>query len=203
MKECNTAVVLAGGKSSRLDFDKQTLMIRNRIAPIYIADLLSKEFNRVIIVSNKPEYYRENCPYKVITDTFPGLGPKAGILAGLEQSLDEFVYFTGCDMPFVNLPYIRYMKQLLGECGEETAVLLAKKNGFFEPLNAFYSRKLISSVQAQLKNQDNKISSMYTETNLRIIDNSILMELDPAGIMFTNLNTPKDFELLYEKNICV
>src|SRR5665648_270589 len=90
----NTAVVLAGGKSSRLSFDKQAFNIKGNLMSVFIADCLSVEFERVIIVSNKPKLYRKNCPYEVISDTWIGLGPKAGILTGLEHAADEFVYFT-------------------------------------------------------------------------------------------------------------
>jgi len=41
----NTAVVLAGGKSRRLSFDKQALNIKGNLMPVFIADCLSIEFD--------------------------------------------------------------------------------------------------------------------------------------------------------------
>ena len=197
----NTAVILAGGKSSRLPFDKQTLKINGNLMPVFIADCLSAEFARVIIVSNKPEFYRKNCSYEIIPDTWVGLGPKAGILTGLEYASDEFVYFTGCDMPFVNLPYIRHMKKLILNADKHISVVLSIKNGYYEPLNAFYSKKLIPVLQAQLHSNKNKISDCYSENDILEITEKTLTEFDPHGLMFINLNTPKDIEELHSKQL--
>jgi len=197
----NTAVVLAGGKSSRLSFDKQTFNIKGNLMPVFIADCLSFEFERVIIVSNKPELYRKNCPYEVVSDNWIGLGPKAGILTGLEYAKDDFVYFTGCDMPFVNLPYIRYMKNLIINTEKEISVVLSIKNGYYEPFNAFYSKNLIPVLQAQLNSNNNKISNCYSEHNKIEINERTQAQFDPHCLMFINLNTPKDFEILHSKQI--
>ena len=197
----NTAVILAGGKSSRLLFDKQTLNINGNLMPVFIANRLSLEFDRVIIVSNKPELYRNNCPYEVVSDTFIGVGPKAGILTGLEHATDEFVYFTGCDMPFVNLPYIRYMKRLILNAPTPLSVVISIKNGYYEPFNAFYSKDLIPVLLTQLNANDNKISNCYSENSIIKIDERTQSEFDPHGLMFINLNTPKDFETLQSKQL--
>lgn len=54
-----TAVILAGGKSSRMGFDKQFLRINKvRIMEKLIHEL-SKEFEDIIIVTNKPEEYKK------------------------------------------------------------------------------------------------------------------------------------------------
>jgi len=197
----NTAVVLAGGKSSRLSFDKQAFNIKGNLMPVFIADCLSVEFERVIIISNKPELYRKNCPYEVISDTWIGLGPKAGILTGLEHATDEFVYFTGCDMPFVNLPFIRYMKKLISGANKDLSVVLSIKNGYYEPFNAFYSKNLIPVLLTQLNCNDNKISNCYSEDSMIRINEITQAAFDPHGLMFINLNTPKDFETLHAKQM--
>ena len=197
----NTAVVLAGGKSSRLSFDKQAFNIKGNLMPVFIADCLSVEFDRIIIVSNKPELYRKNCPYEVISDTWVGLGPKAGILTGLKHATNEFVYFTGCDMPFVNLPFIRYMKKLISGANKDLSVVLSIKNGYYEPFNAFYSKNLIPVLLAQLNSNNNKISNCYSEDSMIRINEITQAVFDPHGLMFINLNTPKDFEALHSKQM--
>ena len=196
MKPCNTAVVLAGGKSSRLPFDKQTIEIKGAMMPVFIASHLSQEFERVVIVSNRPGLYRDNCAHEIVSDTYVGLGPKAGILRGLEISQEDFVYFTGCDMPFVNLPFIRHMKKLIEGGSPDLDMIVSVKNGYFEPLNAFYSRRLIPTIRHHLDENNNKISNLFSKDKMITIDEKILDEFDPKGLMFINLNTPKDFETL-------
>lgn len=201
MKNLDTAVILAGGKSSRLSFDKQTIKVGDKLIAHYIGDLLSKEFKEIFINSNKPNLYDYGCPYEVLTDILPGMGPKSGLLTGLQNSKESFVYFTGCDMPFVNVKYIQYMKQLISEADEKIMAVLAHRNGFYEPLNAYYSKALIPEIISQLDNGDNKISSLYSNDNTILIEDSELELIDPEDLMFLNLNTQKDFEGLNEKNI--
>lgn len=196
MMNLNTAVVLAGGKSSRLNFDKQTIRINGELMPVYIANCLALEFQEVIIVSNKPELYDPCCPYKIIPDTYVGLGPKAGILEGLAHATSDYVYFTGCDMPYVSIPYIQYMKELLRSCRESPSVVLAIKNGYFEPLNAFYAQSLKSCIQDQLSRNMNKISDLFTKEKTLCIEEKKLLALDPYDLMFINLNTPDDYKRL-------
>jgi len=104
-------------------------------------------------------------------------------------------------MPFVNLPYIRHMKKLILNAEKEISVVLSIKNGYYEPLNAFYSRKLIPLLQTQLHANKNKISDCYSENDKIEITESIQAEFDPHELMFINLNTPKDIEELHSKQM--
>ena len=68
MDHLNTAVILAGGKSSRMDFDKQTILIQGQMMPLFIADQLEDLFKNRIIISNRRELYPEEVEYPVIPD---------------------------------------------------------------------------------------------------------------------------------------
>ena len=108
----DTAVILAGGKSTRMGFDKQQLKIGNKIIAEYIADKLSNDFSQIIVVSNKPHLY-ENTGLFVVEDEIKGYGPLAGLYTGLTYSKSKFIYLIACDMPNISLEFIRYMKGLV------------------------------------------------------------------------------------------
>ena len=205
MDHLNTAVILAGGKSSRMDFDKQTILIQGQMMPLFIADQLEGIFKSRVIISNRRELYPEEMEYPVIPDLIMDRGPKGGILTGLTSSMEDYVYFIGCDMPFINPCFIAYMKSLIqaslsGASGQSAApkVILAKKNGYPEPLNAFYSKKLLPEILRQLEEGNNKISALYREEETLMIEEEIWRQFDPRGLMFINLNTASDYEELYE-----
>ncbi len=203
MDHLNTAVILAGGKSTRMDFDKQTILIQGQMMPLFIADQLEGLFKNRIIISNRRELYPEEMEYPVIPDLIRDRGPKGGIHSGLTSAMDDYVYFIGCDMPFVNPGFIAYMKSLIQGSltvnpGTGPKVVLARKNGYPEPLNAFYSKKLLPEIRHQLKEGNNKISALYRKEETLMIDEEIWRQFDPRGLMFINLNTASDYEELYE-----
>ena len=110
-----SAVILAGGLSERMGFDKQLMRIGGVRVTDGMAVKLSAEFCEIIISTNKPEYYA-NAGLITLPDKL-GAGPLAGIYSGLGFCGSEYLYVTACDMPFISLDYIRYMKALIhGKC---------------------------------------------------------------------------------------
>ncbi|MDM8129469.1 NTP transferase domain-containing protein, partial [Paraclostridium benzoelyticum] len=81
MSVCKSAVILAGGKSSRMKFDKQLLVIDEKRLIYDLANKLENHFNEIIIVTNKPEFYND-CSYKVVVDEIKECGPLSGIHIG-------------------------------------------------------------------------------------------------------------------------
>ncbi len=110
MDKFGTAIILAGGKSSRMGFDKQFLIINEKRVMEIVISKLRAEFKEIIIVTNKPESYK-NLADKVVSDIIKGKGPLSGLHAGLKHSSSKYSYFIACDMPNINIEYIRYMKR--------------------------------------------------------------------------------------------
>ncbi|MDD3706441.1 MAG: NTP transferase domain-containing protein, partial [Clostridiaceae bacterium] len=57
MAYMETAIILAGGKSSRMGFDKQFLKLRDKYVVEMIAEKLKRVFNEIVLVTGKPEEY--------------------------------------------------------------------------------------------------------------------------------------------------
>ena len=62
-----TALILAGGQSSRMGFDKQTLQLEGQPLAIHIARQLKRIFPQILIVSQRPDLY------EAWLDQLPGL----------------------------------------------------------------------------------------------------------------------------------
>ena len=81
------AVILAGGKSSRMGRDKSRIRLGRRTllgcARVAVADAGLK-------------------PRVVAADLKPGLGPLGGIATALRSAQHSRVLFVGCDMPFLS-----------------------------------------------------------------------------------------------------
>ncbi|HOM43322.1 MAG TPA: molybdenum cofactor guanylyltransferase, partial [Bacillota bacterium] len=146
MAHMETAIILAGGKSSRMGFDKQFLKLRDKYVIEIIAEKLEKVFSEIIIVTGRPEEYAKY-GFKLVEDEVRNFGPLAGIHVGLKNSGSIYNYVVACDMPFINLKYIRYMMQLIEESDGCVDGVITKLGDWIEPFNAFYSQNLIGRIE--------------------------------------------------------
>lgn len=205
MDNFKSAVILAGGKSSRMEFDKQFLIIKEKRLIYEIAKNLEKHFDEIIIVSNKKEYYND-CKYKVVSDEIKDMGPLAGIAVGLKESTSKFVYIVACDMPNIDESYIKYLKKKVEKdimINKESDIYLSKVNGRMELFHGFYKKDLSHEISSYLLNSSRRSIISFIERTNKIVsyveDIEFLKKYFKYNI-FVNLNTKKDLEL-YEKEI--
>src|SRR5690606_20588107 len=96
-----TGIILAGGKSSRMGRNKALLDFHGQTVIETIANELQKIVNHLIIVTNNQEDYAF-LQLPMVSDKWQGIGPLAGIHAGLSISKTEKNLVVACDMPFVS-----------------------------------------------------------------------------------------------------
>lgn len=191
MNKLNTAVILAGGKSSRMGFDKQFLEINNERLINILINRLEEVFNEIIIVTNKPEKYKD-FKYKVIIDIIKGRGPLSGIHAGLNESSSKYIFVTACDMPSINLQYIQYMKGIIEKL--EVDVCVTESQDGIEPFHGFYSKNLIGKIEDYLASNRRSLNSLILDSNAYFIKEEEARKFSPDWSMFSNLNTVEDVE---------
>lgn len=189
MKKFDTAVILAGGKSTRMGFDKQFLRMRKVNLIHYLIKKLNNEFKEIIIVTNTPSYYKD-LPYKIVSDEIKEKGPLSGIHVGLKNATSEYVYFIACDMPNVNLDYIKFMKNKLKDITVNACVTRLGKH--IEPFNAFYSKNIIEDIETKLSNEQRSVSLFIKSLNSIYIKEQDARKFSPNWEMFINLNTKED-----------
>jgi len=198
MEEFKTAVILAGGKSSRMGFDKQFLRINEvRIMESLIHEL-RKEFEDIIIVTNKPEEYRstEN-GIRIISDEIKEIGPLSGIYGGLKESKSKYVYFIACDMPNISLNYIRYMKKKL--INNKGNACVARIEGKVEPFNAFYSVDILSEIEKLIALNRRSMLGLIGIIEPIFIEEDVFEKYNYSFDMFINLNSKEDLEIYNKK----
>lgn len=191
MELFKTAVIMAGGKSSRMGFDKQFLSIYNERIINYLINELRKEFEEIIIVTNKVEEYKEY-DVKLLSDEIKEKGPLSGLHIGLKASSSKYTYFIACDMPNLDMDYIRFMKERIGNLDIDACVTKTGKN--IEPFNAFYSGSLINYIEKLLMKEFNSLSYLIKSINTFYIKEKEAREFSPDLSMFFNLNTIEDVE---------
>ncbi len=189
----DTAIILAGGKSTRMGLDKQFLVLENQWMMDQIIKQLEKLFKEIIIVTNKPEEYKD-CPYTIVQDQIKDFGPVGGIHAGLKSSSSLYNYIIACDMPFININYIQYMKRLINTSSKNVDAVVAMLGEWIEPFNGFYSKRLIEKIEKNIQENKKMIISILKGSNVLYIEEKKARIFSPGWEMFINLNSPKDLK---------
>lgn len=197
IEKFGSLIILAGGKSSRMGFDKQFLKIKDRKIMDDIIAKLENEFKEIIIVTNKPKEY-DNTKYKVTKDEIPGKGPLSGIHAGLKKSSYKYSFVVACDMPNINMDYIKYMKNLIGE--KDIDGCITRLGNHIEPFHGFYSKAIVGNIEKNLKENFRSISRLTKDLNFIYVEEKEARKFSLNWDMFSNLNTKEDIETYIEKS---
>jgi molybdopterin-guanine dinucleotide biosynthesis protein A len=189
MKSFGSAIILAGGKSTRMGFDKQLLRLRERSLIEGLIRRLGGSFHETIVVTNRPELYI-GLADKITGDIIPDMGPLSGIHAGLSAASSEYSFVIACDMPQLNTKYIDYMMELLNK--NESMACITKFGDWIEPFNAFYSKALIDHIESFLMGGGKAVHRLLMNHNVEYIPEEVARGFSPDWGMFFNLNTRED-----------
>ena len=185
-----TAVVLAGGKSSRFGGkDKAFVRIGNVPMIELIVGTLAKLFENIIIVTNAPEKYMGYDDFTVITDIYRNSGPLGGIHAAMTRASTPFIFVVSCDMPYIDTAIVREMKDVLGKSGDADA-LIPRINFRVEPLHAIYRTALAESIGSFLAStREYSIRTFLRDKKVAWLD---LEDTPRERKAFANINRPSD-----------
>jgi len=186
-----TAAILAGGKSSRMGFDKQMLMEDGKRLLEKVIETLREEFTDIIVITAKPELY-EGMGVRVYQDTYQDKGPLAGVHAALTHANSRYVYLLACDMPVVNLSFIRHMKERILET--RAHICACKLNDRMETFNTFYSRDLLPDVTHRLETGNSSLFRFIYGNQTCVVEQEDAARFDKDLNMFTNINTRSEYE---------
>lgn len=196
MNNFGTAIILAGGKSTRMGFDKQFLKIDQRSLMGSLVNKLNRSFNEIIIVTNKPEYYID-LSHKIISDKIVGRGPLSGIHSGLLESSSKYSFVIACDMPNIDMKYVNYMMESIDDNTLDGCV--TRFMDIVEPFISFYSKNLIDKIEKSLEQGKGSIQSILKDSNIKYIEEKEARRFSPDWDMFLNLNTKEDLNKYLSK----
>ncbi len=190
LKHPATAIILAGGKSSRLGFDKQLLTLNGNYLIDMLLALLSPFFQELIIVSNTPELHpHRNCI--VVRDTLTGKGPLGGLHAGLQAASYPVCYLTACDMPWISVGYIRYLLECQ-RAHPESETVVTRFGDMLEPMNGLYAKAIAPRIEALMEQDSRRMTALLDISRTYYVPEAVARRYSPDWTMFDNINTPGD-----------
>jgi molybdopterin-guanine dinucleotide biosynthesis protein A len=138
------------------------------------------------------ELPRHDLPGRIrfVPDRLPGVGPLAGIEAGMTATGEMPVWVVACDLPDVLLEIGEFLFQTLN--GHEAAVPVV--GGKAQPLCAVYTGGLCGRVTELLASGKRRMTDLLGSLRVRYVEEAQLQTVDPELRSFANLNTLSDYE---------
>ena len=185
------AVILAGGRSRRMGFNKALLDVGGRPMIRVLIDRVSSLTNQILISSDDYASYRF-LNFPVVPDQYTGCGPLAGFHAAMHWNTSSLYIMLACDLPNLR---ISLLSNLISLVKGFDAAIPRTKDGIMHPLCAVYRRTCLPSIEQALHCGTNKVVVPFLNDTLAVRwispEEGQYQEADLA-----NINTPEDLQRL-------
>lgn len=182
------AVIIAGGKSSRMGRDKALLPVGGKpMAQLLVDRFRADGFAVALSVARKAQFPIKGAAE--LTDAFPGMGPLNGIVAAFSETDAQQILLVAADMPKAAPALARRLEELRGDCD---ACVIRRGNGTVETLFGIYTRACCAEALRCLESGRRSIRAVLDSVRVRYVTESELPGWPLADIL-SNLNTPEDY----------
>lgn len=189
-----TAVILAGGRSSRFGRDKLAEPIGGRPLLDYAIDGVRPFVTEIVVVMASDAVSVTAFPEGVtlVRDPVAFEGPLAGLLTGLGAAREPIALVVGGDMPsLVGAILEAMLAELDAPDGAEAVVL--EHEGRARPLPMVVRRETALAVAERLILDGERRLRVLAETlATRVIPESTWRAIDPDGLTLRDIDTPAD-----------
>ncbi|MFM7142478.1 MAG: molybdenum cofactor guanylyltransferase [Alphaproteobacteria bacterium] len=206
------AVLLAGGRSSRMGRPKALVRVGDSAMVARVARALEDACSELVVVlSASPggetadedalrgalasgAFAASGGALRFVRDALPEHGPVAGLAAGLAASRAELVLVAPCDLPFLSGALVRGLFAR-ADWAPPPDVVAARRGGFWEPLPAVMRRETMARVYAeQVARGELRPTAAWPALRVSAVDEAALASLDPTGASFEGVNDPAELE---------
>ena len=187
-----TAIILAGGKSSRLGANKALQIIGGKTLVQWVVERLATLTTEIIIATARGEAIPCSSAARItaVADIYPARGPLAGICSGLQASSGPRSIVASCDTPFLSTGLLEYMTRI----SPISDIVVPRIKDRVEPLCAVYSRNCVAPIRELLQRNELKIVKLFPMVRVKYIEEDEIRNFDPEHLSFFNINSQADLE---------
>jgi molybdopterin-guanine dinucleotide biosynthesis protein A len=183
------AIVLAGGRSSRMGTSKALLHFDGEPLIVHIVETLQRLFPEVVVVT-APGQDLPSMAVTLVHDDVAYQGPVGGLCYGLKAANGDVCFVTSCDSAFLCSTLISYLVSR----SSEHDVVVPHWQGRLQPLHAVYRRSVLPQLEQQLARGELRPISLFDKVRTLTINEEEIRRIDSEGSSFFNMNTPEDYE---------
>jgi molybdopterin-guanine dinucleotide biosynthesis protein A len=189
-----SAIILAGGQSSRMGRDKAFLPVGNSTLLTYICHIARECAESVYVVTPWTEKYQSMLPVecqlvreKLVLPQQKSNSPLIGFTQGMFHVKTPWVLLLACDLPQLNSAQVKQWSKYLTNVLPSEIALLPRHAKGWEPLCGFYRRSCLPLLEAYTDGGGKSFQgflAQYPVRELVISDRNCLF----------NCNTPEDWQ---------
>ncbi|KAM3099593.1 molybdenum cofactor guanylyltransferase [Phormidesmis sp. 146-35] len=185
-----SAIVLAGGKSSRMGHDKALIKVDGVPLLQRVCEAALHCTSQVYVVTAWSDRYRSIVPptTQFIAEVNPR-SPLTGFAQALPQMQTEWILLLACDLPRLRGDVLYQESQQLANISTAAIARLPKGTKGWEPLCGFYRQECFAHLQTFIAAGGRSFQQWLSQ---HVVEE---WKLDHPEMLF-NCNTPKDLELI-------
>jgi len=202
--DVTSAVILAGGRSSRMGLPKAALPFGPSTILERLIDTLGGAFAEVIVVAaplrDEPfsidrtlhdRTERPNPAQLIIErDEAAFEGPVGALRRGLTRARSDIVFACSCDLPLLRSDLALALCAMI----ESNEAVIPRVAGKPQPLCAAYRRTpAVAALAAMEAGGEHRLTLIAERLNVRTVDEASLRTIDAELRSFLNVNTAEDY----------
>ena len=187
------AIVLAGGRSSRMGQPKASLDFGGVPILTKITTELRRRFAEIVVVAApESEGALPTIPQDVLLlrDETPFQGPADALRRALEATRFDTAFACSCDLPLLNSDVAAAIVAML----EDFDAVIPEVGGKLQPLHAVYRKQCAGAIASLATSGEKRLTAIASAINARKIGERELGTIDPKLSSFFNVNTPEDYK---------
>lgn len=187
IKSGSSAVILCGGKSTRMAQDKAGLLIGKKTFLQQIEKNLKDADEILLSVKDRRDYPEIGARH--IEDREVDKGPLMGLCSVLEECSYDKVWVMSCDMPLVNWDTAQELEHYLTDGID--AVIPVDRTGKKYVLCAWYRKSILEILKEQLESGDLKVKHLLGRLRVCYV---AVEGLSDGSHKFQNINTREEYQ---------
>lgn len=184
-----SAVVLAGGASSRMGVDKAALLLGSRtLLGTVLERLAPYATDRIVVARAGQPLPPLPAGVRIAHDDPPGRGPLGGLAQGLRAAQHEVVLVSACDTPLLAAAVLDLLLERLGRAAGAVAVA----GGVLQPMASVLRREVHEVAERLLAAGQRRPLDLLEAIAAVQVPEADLRRVDPALRHLHNINTRAD-----------
>ena len=186
-----SAIVLAGGRSSRFGRDKLAEPVGGRTLLQHAIDAVRPVATEIVVVAAPDRAPVVDGDIRLVHDPSPFEGPLLGLAAGLEEAREATVFLTAGDIPELVPAVARLLLAALDDPRVEIAVLAddGRPSPFPMAMRRDVSRATVTRLIAS---GERRLFALIDALACTVIEGPIWRAVDPEGRSMRDIDTPED-----------
>ena len=188
------ALILMGGQNKRMHGQHKAFLMFNHQTFLERITTNLSSFSHLYLSVNDYGLFK-GLDFPLIQDLYPSLGPMGGIYSALKTLPYDYLFVTGCDMPYITDGFAQFM--IANYASTAPCFALSNDEGFFYPLGAIYNKSALPYIENLIEKKCYRMQQLINQSPSQTM---ALSDTPFNPSIFTNINTPELYHLLLKNS---